>query len=112
MKLLASPPVECADWPIEDSIRVVGRTRYLTPPTSHWADWRDDDAIRRHGLRIGAATPEDIRREIVATAMLAAWDSLDEGEPVKTAFDPIEQFCLLRDWLPTLDIDYPEKGDA
>jgi hypothetical protein len=33
-------------------IREVGYYRYVVPDTENWGDWRDDDAIVRHGIRI------------------------------------------------------------
>lgn len=42
--------------------------RYIVPDTLHWADWRDDDAIRCHGRYIGAMS---LRR--VAAVLVLEW---------------------------------------
>ena len=100
MKLLTTPLPRLADWPIEDSIRRLGRTRYLCPPTQHWAGWLDADAVRQHGIEVPAGmTADDVRREILGACQLAAWDAQDEpGEPDRGELTPLEQFETLRAW--------------
>lgn len=97
MRLIATPPVQCEPWPIADSIRALDGVCFLCPTNPEWAGRLDAAAIHRHGLPIGAATPEQIRLDIIGTAQLDAWDHAAAGDLVKVAFDPLEQFCLLRD---------------
>jgi len=99
------PLIELSPWPIEDSIRVVGGVRYLTPPTPHWADWRDDEATVYHGVRIGNADVDQIRQEVLSAAVLDAWDHQDGGRITKVKFNPAAQFELLRTY--SVDLEAP-----
>jgi len=93
-----TPLLDLIPWRIECCIRTLHGMRYLCPPTSQWADWRDDDAIRHHGVCVGQATPDPIRQAIRDTASLDAWDNQVHGRPVKTSYSPIEQFVLLHSY--------------
>lgn len=33
-----------------DRVRTIGGRMYFVPPTSHWANWMDVDAVRHHGV--------------------------------------------------------------
>jgi hypothetical protein len=92
------PLLKLTPWRIEDCIRTVYGVRYLVPPTSQWADWHDVDAIRHHGVYIGQATSDDVRRAIESIAVLDAWDNQVHGRPTKTQYSPVEQFELLQFW--------------
>jgi hypothetical protein len=91
-----APLVDLDPWPIEECIRTVDGLRYLVPPSREWANWHDDDAIRLHGVRVGASSPARIRREIRTTAILDAWDNrLPNEQSKKVRYTAAAQFELL-----------------
>ena len=91
-----APLVELDPWPVEECIRTAGGVRYLVPPSPEWADWQDDNAIRRQGVRIGASSPARIRREIRAIAVLDAWDNqLPSDQTKRVRYSASAQFALL-----------------
>ncbi len=71
---------------ITGRVRVVGGCRYLVPGTAHWADWRDEDAIRCHGRPIDPrATLDDVAEELAGLIAFAV--ARGEAEPGATYHD-------------------------
>ncbi len=55
--------------------RCVDGKRYIVPATDHWANWRDDDAIKHHGIPLDKVNVMELREWMKGIK----WDDSEEA---------------------------------